>query len=260
MHGSLAFFIAGTGPGTVHVPTVRPRSVKDAIEASGIPHPEVDLVLVDGVSVGFDAVVHGGERLDVLPADSTRGAGAATTVGFGSPTAYGQVSQVRPPPPAPRFTCDVHLGRLARRLRLLGFDTWYRTDAGDDELAAVAVHEERILLTRDRGLLMRKVIRHGYCPRSDDPAEQVTEVLRRYDLADSIQPLSRCVRCNGVLAPVDKSEILDRLPPHTRSVHDEFSQCASCGQVYWPGSHLQHIFAFVDRARDTASADAWGSA
>lgn len=237
VHGGLTFFVDSRQ--VVAVPVDGPRSVKDAIEAAGIPHPEVDLLLVDGKSVGFDAVLWGGERVDVHPPDSV-----TSDVAIGLPVSY-----VRPPAPPDRFACDVHLGRLARRLRLLGFDTWYRTEADDGEIAALVVDQDRILLTRDRGLLMRRTITYGYCPRSDDPNEQILEVVRRFDLGESIRPLSLCGRCNGRLAQVAKSQVLDRLPPHTRREQHQFSQCTDCGQVYWPGSHLQHIEAFVDRTR-----------
>lgn len=238
VYGDLRVFVDVDRDGQLRVPTGAPRSVKDLVESAGIPHPEVDLLLVDGTSVGFDHLVVGGERVAVFPAFHSIDV---------TPT-----SKVRPPPPAPRFVCDVHLGRLTRRLRLLGFDTWYRTDTDDDELAQVAVAERRILLTRDRGLLMRRVIVHGYCPRSDRADAQAVEVLRRYRLVDAIAPLRRCARCNGLLEEVAKAEVLDALPPRTRVEHDRFARCASCGQVYWPGSHTADIAAFVDAARDGA--------
>jgi hypothetical protein len=235
VYGDLRVFVDADRDGEVRVPTGAPRSVKDVIESAGIPHPEVDLLLVDGTSVGFDHRVAGGERVTVFPAFHSIDVAPA--------------SKVRPPAPPARFVCDVHLGRLARRLRLLGFDTWYRTDTDDDELARVAVAEQRVLLTRDRGLLMRRVIVHGYCPRSDQADTQVVEVLRRYRLTDAIAPLQRCARCNGLIDAVDKAAVLDQLPPRTRIEHDRFARCASCGQVYWPGSHTNQIEAFISDAR-----------
>ena len=225
------------GASEFEVPFGQPRSVKDLVESVGIPHPEIGLLLVDGTAVDFDHLLIGGERVaayppfcELIPADE----------------AY-----LWPPPPEPRrFVLDVHLGTLARRLRLLGFDSWYRTDTDDAELARIAVDEQRILLTRDRELLMRRVIRHGYCPRSDDPDEQALEVVRRYGLAERRAPLSRCVRCNGELADVHKAEVAAQLPPRTRRAFDTFARCRDCGQLYWPGSHVEAVNGFLERVAD----------
>jgi hypothetical protein len=222
----------------VHVLVGAPRSVKDVVESAGVPHPEIALLLVDGTSVGFRHLLRGGERVTVYPTFHTIDVAPA--------------SLVQPPEPEPRFVCDVHLGRLARRLRLLGFDTWYRTDADDDELADVAVTEQRILLTRDRGLLMRRVIVHGYCPRSAHADVQAGEVLRRFRLAGQVTPLGRCARCNGLLRPIDKQAVIDVLPPRTRVEHERFARCADCGRVYWPGSHTTRIMRFVGSALHAA--------
>lgn len=239
VYAELRDFVDADAEGRIEVPIGAPRSVKDVVESAGVPHPEVALLLVDDVSVDFAHLIRGGERIAVFP--------------FFHALDVTQVSRVKPPAPPPRFVCDVHLGTLSRRLRLLGFDTSYRTDADDDELAAVAVGEQRILLTRDRELLMRKVITHGYCPRSDDPDVQAAEVVHRFRLAGAIEPLSRCARCNGTLHEVDKPEVLHLLPPRTRTEHDRFSQCLECGQVYWPGSHTVRIEAFVTTMRGMPS-------
>lgn len=223
-----------TGEAELTVPVGQARSVKDLVESVGVPHPEVGLLVVDGDAVGFGHLVAGGARVAVYPPfhDLHLAAGQG----------------LWPDPPEPRrFVLDVHLGTLARRLRLLGFDTWYRTEADDHELADVAVSEERVLLTRDRELLMRRVIVHGYQPRSHDPDDQLAEVVRRYGLRDRVAPLTRCIPCNGVLEPVAKAEVVDRLPPRTRTDHDTFVRCRSCGQVYWPGSHLGPIDSILSR-------------
>ena len=230
-YGDLAML---AGDAETSVPFGTPRSVKDLIESLGVPHTEVGLVLVDSRPVGFDHLVEGGERISVFPPFHAIDLTGVTTV--------------VPPPIEPRFVLDVHLGTLARRLRLLGFDTWYRTDTDDDELARIAVEDDRILLSRDRGLLMRRVISHGYCPRSSDPELQALEVLRRYGLADQVRPLTRCVNCNGRLHRVEKASVIDELPPRTREAFDEFARCDSCGQVYWHGSHVDAVGAFLERA------------
>ena len=248
VHADLAFFV-DPGDTGVAVPVHDSRSVKDAIESVGIPHPEVDIVLVNGRSVGFDHLVRGGERIDVFPA----GADMAVKSHMAHVC---HMSYVRPPMPPPRFACDVHLGRLARRLRLLGLDTWYASHADDAELADLAVDQDRILLTRDRGLMMRRIIVHAYCPRSDNPDEQTVEVLRRFALDEELAPMTRCARCNGPLEATTKEAVIDDLPPRTRLDHEKFSRCTDCGQVYWPGSHVKHITSFVRATQSAARQDA----
>ena len=210
----------------VEVPIGEPRSVKDLVESVGLAHPEIGLLLVDGRPVRFDHRLHGGERVAAYPpllSLEPRGS-------------------LWPRPPEPRrFVLDVHLGTLARRLRLLGFDSWYGTDTDDRRLAQVATGEGRILLTRDRGLLMRREIVHGYGPRSDDPDEQIHEVAVRYSLATRARPLTRCPRCNGDLAPVPLAAVRDQVPPRTRRAFDRYARCVDCYQVYWPGSHLDAL-------------------
>jgi hypothetical protein len=218
--------------GEVQLPIGSPRSVKDAIEACGVPHTEVDLVVIAGRSVGFDHRVTGGERVSVYPVFQS----------------LDVPSQVRPePPPEKRFLLDVHLGRLAGRLRLLGFDAAYDNNADDATLAQAAAQEQRWLLTRDRGLLMRSAVTHGYLVRSSDPREQVFEVVRRFDLYGDVTPLTRCARCNGLLEPVAKELIEADLETGTRRDHDVFARCRDCGQVYWAGSHAPELGAFIAR-------------
>ena len=223
--------------GEVRVPLGHPRSVKDAIESCGVPHTEVDLVLVNGDSVGFAHPIRAGDRVSAYP-----------------PFANLEVpSAVRPSPrETTAFLLDVHLGRLAGRLRLLGFDAAYRNDADDDALAAQAAAEQRWLLTRDRGLLMRAAVTHGYLLRSTDPREQVLEVVRRFDLYAAVQPLTRCATCNGLLTAVAKADVDHLLQPGTRRDHDTFVQCTACGQLYWEGSHSGELAAFIASVVDAA--------
>lgn len=222
------------------VPFGTPRSVKDLLSSIGIPRCELGLILVDGEAVGLEHLLTGGERVAAYPPFHQ----LALDAGVG----------LWPDPPEPRrFVLDVHLGTLARRLRLLGFDCWYRTDADDDELAEVAASQRRILLSRDRQLLVRRTVVHGYCPRADDPGEQLAEVVGRYGLVERAAPLTRCVRCNGELARVNKAEVEDQLPPRTRAAFDSFGRCTSCGQVYWSGAHTPAIDAIL---ADVAAGDA----
>jgi hypothetical protein len=210
-------------------------AVKDRIEALGVPHPEVDLILVNGVSVGFAHLLEDGDRVSVYPHLHLAGSGA--------------VSRVRPEPPRPWFVLDVHLGRLATGLRLLGFDTLFGPDFDDAVLARCSSSTGRILLTRDRGLLKRGEVVYGYCVRSSDPNEQGVEVLRRFDLFEAVQPFRRCLRCNGRLAEVAKEAVAERLEPRTLEHYDEFYECDTCGRLYWKGSHYDAMLRYVERVR-----------
>ncbi|MEX2550158.1 MAG: Mut7-C RNAse domain-containing protein [Nitriliruptoraceae bacterium] len=218
------------------IAVVEPRSVKDLVESIGIPHPEIGLLVVDQRSVGFDQRVFGGEQVTVHPP--------------GHEVSIDPRLDLWPEPVEPRrFVLDVHLGTLARRLRVLGYDSWYRSEASDPELAGVAVGEDRILISRDRQLLMRRTILHGYCPRSDDPDQQLDEVVHRYQLTGAPGPLTRCPRCNGLLASVTREEVGDQLPPRTRMAFTRFARCARCGQIYWPGAHRAALERVITRAR-----------
>lgn len=207
-------------------------AVKDVIESLGVPHVEVDLILVDGESVGFDHRLKGGERVAVYPVFERLDISGLT--------------RLRPKPlREPQFIADVHLGTLARYLRLLGFDTAYENDLLDSEIAERARRERRIVLTRDRGLLMRRSVTHGHWVREKKPRKQLTEVVEAFDLSSRIEPFSRCMKCNGTLSQVSKETVQDRIPPKTRESHDAFLQCDACGQVYWPGAHFRRLEAIV---------------
>ncbi|MFQ5436902.1 MAG: Mut7-C RNAse domain-containing protein [Anaerolineae bacterium] len=214
------------------------QSVKHLIEAIGPPHTEVGLILVNGRAISFNYLVQAGDRISVYPPFAT--------------IDVSPLCQLRPSLPRPaRFILDNHLGRLARTLRLLGFDALYLNDQADDaELAAIAAAEERILLTRDRGLLKRGNVAWGYCLRTRDSREQVTAVLHRFQLHDEIAPWRRCLRCNGLLQPVAKADVLHLLEPKTKLYFEEFRQCQSCGQVYWQGSHVERLRPFVESVQN----------
>ena len=209
-------------------------STKDAIESLGVPHPEIDLILVQGESVDFSFLVQDGDEIRVYP--------------YFRSLDVTPVSRVRPPPLSPaRFVVDVHLGKLATELRLLGFDTLYWNDAEDEYLAERSCCDPRILLTQDRALLKRRIVTYGYCVRSRDPWQQLLDVLKRFELFGAIIPFQRCLRCNGWLQPVSKQEIWDRLLPLTQRHYHHFRQCQTCDQIYWQGSHHERMQAFVNR-------------
>jgi uncharacterized protein with PIN domain len=208
-------------------------AVKDSIEALGVPHTEVDLILVNGRSVPFEHGLHAGDRVSVYPVFESLDI---------SPVARVRKEPLR----EPRFVLDAHLGKLARLLRLLGFDTVYRNDFEDAEVVAVSRAEGRSILTRDRGLLKHGAVTHGYCVRSTDPEEQIREVLRRFDLHGAMEPFRRCLECNGPVERVEKNEVIDRLEPKTKKYYDEFHRCADCGKIYWQGSHYEQMRELVD--------------
>ncbi len=209
-------------------------TVKHLIESLGVPHGEVDLILVDGEPADFGHIVAADERISVYPVFESLD--------------VGELNRLRPRPlRESRFVLDTHLGQLASYLRLLGFDTLYRNDYDDPELAGISHEQGRILLTRDRGLLKRKIVSHGYVVRQTDPAEQLLEVVERFDLRGQFEPFRRCLRCNGLIEAVDKAAVVDQLPANTRRYYDEFRQCADCGQVYWQGSHYQRMRTFLKR-------------
>jgi uncharacterized protein with PIN domain len=151
-----------------------------------------------------------------------------------------------------RLLLDVHLGALARRLRVLGVDVAYRNDAGDDELVERAAAADRLLLTQDRGLLRRRALRRAAYVRGSRPDDQLADVLDRFRLP--LAPYSRCTACGGLLRPVPKADVLDRLEPGTRRTQDEFARCADCGRVYWHGAHAARLDTLVRRHAGPAEA------
>ena len=213
-----------------------PGSVKDVIESYGVPHTEVDLILANGESVDFSYQVVDGDRISVYPMFEAFDVSALV--------------RVRPQPLREvRFVLDGHLGKLARHLRLLGFDARYANDPTDVDLVAISNSERRVLLTRDVGLLKRGSVTHGCFVQSTDPREQVREILSRFQLADRIDPYTRCLACNGSLEPIDKQDVADRLPPKTRELYDEFKSCTTCRKIYWRGAHHQRLDRIIAVAR-----------
>lgn len=223
-------------------PFTAPVSIKHLIEALGVPHTEVELILANDISVDFGYWPVDGDRLAVYPAFT----GLDVT----------PLCALRPSPPhPPRFILDIHLGQLARYLRLLGFDTLFPDHHHDDQdLAELAASQNRILLTRDRGLLKRSLVTYGYCLRHRDPLAQLRAVLHRYNLYAQIQAWPRCLRCNGQLHPIAKEAVWERLEPRTRLYYDEFQICQTCQQLYWKGSHYAPLQTFLAQIRREGAA------
>ena len=198
------------------------QSIKHLAESLGVPHPEIGRIQVNGEDEVVGRITHDGDDVEVYPIENS--------------------CLVEP-----RFLLDCHLGRLTAHLRMLGFDCVYQNHFDDPIMADIVQREERILLTRDRRLLMRKIILHGYCLRSLNSLEQLTEVIQRFELTNKIQPFHRCLRCNHPLEAVDKDVILDRLKPLTKQYFEQFHICPACRQIYWKGSHYEQMQNLIER-------------
>jgi uncharacterized protein with PIN domain len=220
------------------------RSIKDLIESLGVPHTEIDVILVDGESVDFEYRVTGGERVAVYPTFERFDVSSLT--------------RLRPEPlREPKFIVDVHLGKLARYLRLLGFDTVYERDLDDAAIASRSQAERRIVLTRDRGLLKRSAVTHGHAVRSMDPDTQLLEIVDAFDLRERIAPLSRCLKCNGRVREVERELVEHRLPKYTRLSYDRFHRCEDCGAVFWAGAHFERLRSLIESVDERALAERW---
>ena len=219
------FFVSGT--------------VKDMIESLGVPHTEIDLIIANGASVDFSYLVQDGDRIAVYPMFES--------------VDITPVLCLRPRPLRdPKFVLDVHLGRLAGYLRMLGFDALYQSCLTDPELVRISSTERRTLLTRDRGLLKHAAVTHGYWLREPDGRRQIAEIVHRFDLAGSLRPFTRCMACNGLLQAVAKEQVRHSIPARIAERHDEFCRCPGCGRVYWKGSHHDRMLRWI---RDELGAD-----
>ena len=210
-----------------------PASVKDLVESLGVPHTEVDLILVNGESSDFSRLVQHGDRLAVYPMFESLD--------------ISPLLRLRPQPlREPRFVLDVHLGKLAGYLRMLGFDTLYSNQASDKELVETSAGQSRILLTRDRGLLKYSAVTRGYWLRETDSRRQAAEVVRRFDLSGSVRRFTRCMVCNQELHGLPRAAVRDRVPIGIWASCREFRECAACRRVYWHGSHRRRMQRWID--------------
>lgn len=203
-------------------------TVKQAVEALGVPHTEIELILINGESVPYSHLVRDGDHISVYPRFETLDV---------SPLIRLRQRPLR----EPRFIADAHMGGLARYLRMLGFDTLFRNDYGDTELVNIAAAEHRIILTRDRGVLMRKAVSHGCYLRATRPREQLQEIVERLDLYRSARPFTRCMECNAPLEQVERERVACRLPKQVAHCNTDFWRCTGCGRVYWVGSHVRRM-------------------
>jgi uncharacterized protein with PIN domain len=205
------------------------RPVKDLVQSLGVPHTEIGKIKADQREVDFNYIVQHNDTLEVWPVSAESFEGNKPG----------------------RFLCDVHLWKLARRLRLLGFDTAFNPEWEDAELAEVSYEEKRMLLSRDRGLLMRNKVEMGLLIRHTDPEQQVKEVLERLGIGEWVRPFSRCTVCNGLFETVDtgsssfKDTLSSQIPPGVRQWCTEYQYCTSCGKVFWKGSHYKKLMAKI---------------
>lgn len=215
-------------------------SVKDLVESLGVPHPEIDRLVVNGRPVNFAYLVRDHDRVAAYP--------PFRAIDLGDVDRVGPALQIEP-----RFVADVHLGRVAAYLRLAGFDTKYRNDCDDRALVAIAGAEDRTLLTRDVGALKHRAVARGYFVRETQPARQFVEVLRRFDLVPLALPFTRCLRCNSTLEGVRKDRVEHLLAPPTREHYRRFARCSACARIYWQGSHYSRMESFLKAAFEAAA-------
>ena len=207
-------------------------SVKDIIESLGVPHTEVDMILVNDNSVGFDYLIKDSDDISVYPLFESFD--------------VSEVQHLRPKPLRnPKFIADIHLGKLARYLRMVGFDVLYKNNFDDDEIVKISLEEKRAILTKGRGILKRNDVTHGYWVRSSKVKAQVVEIIKRFDLKKLIEEFTRCIECNSMLESISKKEVINELPPKVSSSQNSFSVCPSCKKVYWKGTHYQRMLSFI---------------
>lgn len=208
------------------------QTVKDLIESQGVPHTEIDLILVNGHPVNFSQIVNENDDISVYPV-------------FENLNISGLTPLKNRPLRNSKFILDVHLGRLAKYLRAMGFDTLYRNDYPDNEVVEISNKERRIILTRDKGLLMRNAVQRGYWVRNTGVKDQAFEIMKKFDLFAVIHAFKRCMECNGLIEPVSKESIIHLLQSRTRQYYDEFFRCTGCQKVYWKGSHYGRMNQFI---------------
>ncbi len=221
--------------GRIYYPLTRRASIKDIVESLHVPHTEVWTITRGNRELSFSHIPHVDEEISLYS--------------FPDGVDVTQPTFLRPTPlPEAAFSVDINVGKLARLLRMAGLDTWYDPQLTEKELAARSATHGRILLSRNRDLLQRKCITWGRLVRAEMPEEQLTEIISLYGLCGQVAPFSRCLECNALLQPVDKSAILDRLEPLTRKYYHRFNRCPDCDRIYWQGSHHHHMLKVIDRS------------
>ena len=213
-------------------------SVKDVIESLGIPHTEIDLILVNSVSVDFNYIIEEGDDISVYPVFDSMD--------------IRDVQHLREVPLRQlKFVLDVHLGKLAKWMRMLGFDSRYENNYSDEQIAELSIAEKRTILTMDRGILKRKNITRGYWVRNSDPFKQVIEIIDRFDLKKELNELTRCLSCNNLLEEIEKDKVLNRLPEKVKLFNNEFFICTRCDKIFWKGSHYKRMQKLIEKIKNS---------
>ena len=211
-------------------------SIKDVIESQGVPHTEIDLILVNGTSVRFNYKLKNEDDVSVYPLFESFD--------------ISSLQRLRAKPLRhPKFVLDVHLGTLAKYMRMLGFDTKYQNDFLDEQIIEISLKEKRTVLTRDLGILKQKKLTHGYYVRNTKPVKQIEEIIRRFDLKNEINEFSRCVRCNTILSPIEKEKVINEIPPKVRIAQSEFFYCSVCDKIYWKGTHYEKMKVLIEKMK-----------
>lgn len=235
--GSLQDFPAPSGTqDSIEVSFELQPSVKDAIEAEGIPHTAIFGVTINGKQQGLDYNLRDGDEIVAYPFEEVN---------------HTKLDPIFSAPEA--FICDVHLGKLTKTLRLLGFDTLFDNQWDDEKIIRQSNRQRRMILTRDLELLKNGSTQYGYWVRSTDPDRQIEELFQRFFLSDNIDPFTRCMKCNGFLNKVPLDQVSDRVPPKVKQWHSDYRQCESCGQVYWQGSHYEKLKKKVNQLKKEGS-------
>lgn len=203
-------------------------SVKDLVESLGVPHTEIDFILVNGKSVGFGYKLSDNDVISVYPVFESFD--------------ISDVQRLRPEPlREPKFILDVHLGKLARYMRMFGLDTLYKNDYTDEVIVKISLEERRTILTRDFGILKRSEVTHGYYVRNTDPLEQAKEIIERFQLRKKLKPFSRCIVCNSLFEKTTKKSVINLIPEQVKMNCDDFFVCSGCKKIYWKGTHFDKM-------------------
>jgi uncharacterized protein with PIN domain len=211
-------------------------TIKHVVSSFGIADYLVDLVLVNGQPVPFSYLINDGDRISIYPKFESFD--------------ISKVTKLRQKPLRTlRFIADVHVGKLARYLRMLGFDTLYENDYDDSRIVAISLETDRIILTRDRGLLTSKEATRGYLVKNIDLKEQIREVISRFDLLTLINPFSLCLSCNSKVRKIDRKDVQEKIDPGIYEQFDEFSSCPDCKKIFWQGSHYRSMSNFIEQIK-----------
>jgi hypothetical protein len=213
-------------------------TIKDIIESQGVPHTEIDLIIVNGKSVRFNHKLRNEDDVSVYPVFESLD--------------ISNIQRLRSKPlRKPKFVLDVHLGTLARYMRMFGFDTKYQNDYSDKQIIEISLNEKRTILTRDLGIFKHSRVSHGYWVRNTKPIKQIEEIFERFDLKNEINEFSRCITCNSILRSIKKEKVINKIPPKVKNYQPEFYYCGECNKVYWKGDHYTKMKLLIENIKAT---------